>query len=593
MTRAKVDRPVPSGWARTVSKYLGSLPILEFPFATLPTIFAPDRTILKLEQGQRINVFLWCYRERRTNGHLTDFNPSSFLEERAAVLPSVLKRLSKSFQFEGSASPHIKKCFQVLSQFLVFCDSDEHGNGYVRVLDDVEVALAALKKHHTYVRQLMQTQRIARTTAAVRDQIAIRLLGLIHDRTFSDDVQPLGQVSGKGTEPPFERDVAQFLGAIQAIFDSAARLLPILGREQSAAKRVIRLSTASDAVEVEVPESFSDARLMELSCVAFAGLVIADSGANLSVIQRFEMSEDLFSQLETPERLNVNTKEIKLRAGGKPVPVNLTAITVTRFRTYLAIRALLIKTLRCLDIEPLLVQCGYADSTVPPTPKEIRALDAKFLVHLRNKMAVVGCILPGITLRQLRLFKSDHHTRNDGVAVSAAELGHSVATQLKNYGKSEETVAYSEMGGFFEAVVSRVVAAGSEPLTDIPPGRCRSHGCPEPEATNHPVEPDCESPEGCLFCNHFRLHADEVDLRKAISLRYVVRKVEHVSDESPHARRIWLAVADRLDELIDRQQSLMPAETFERVIDDVERRGNLSRYWGIKLQELHLLGVLA
>lgn len=63
---------------------------------------------------------------------------------------------------------------------------------------------------------------------------------------------------------------------------------------------------------------------MELGCMAFAALCVGDSGANLAQIRAYEEPEDIQEQSDSPSRLTAYQKVIKLRAGGKEVPLHLT-----------------------------------------------------------------------------------------------------------------------------------------------------------------------------------------------------------------------------------------------------------------------------
>lgn len=106
------------------------------------------------------------------------------------------------------------------------------------------------------------------------------------------------------------------------------------------------------------------------------------------------------------------------------------------------------------------------------------------------------------------------------------------------------------------------------------------------------MEPDCKKVQGCFFCDKYRVHADEQDMRKLMSCRVVMQQITHLQSDSLHAERVYTAVMDRIEALLRELKQRQP-KVFETVRADVEGRGQLSRYWQRKLSQLHLLGMVA
>lgn len=591
------------GWIRNTTNFLAELPVMDFPFVSLPEIYAPDRTVFKLSDGTRVQPYLWCYLERRSAGCRIEWNPASLSPARVAALPKLIERLSKWCRFEGARPSSIDNHFSYLYQFLSWADGAEHRGKFEFLLTDAELALEALKGHHTYLRQLLQAHQIGHRTASARDRQAVNVLSQIHDRTYRDEIEPLSDPHTGGTEAPQEKDVAQFMSTLQAIFDSAARHILRGGNEpftNDTRHRVIRVSATSDIRTVTLAENYSDVRLMDLACMAFAGIAIGDSGANLAQIQAYEEPENLLEQLAEPDRINLTQKIIKFRAGGKPVSVHLTATTLSRLCTYLQIRANLIARVNSSDIGPMFVQCGYGGakgSFYPREPISVRSLGGNFLTQLRDRTKSIGAELPLITLRQLRAHKDQVAVRRHGVKVAADMMGHSIATAIRNYCKTQESVRQDEMGQFLKSLTTTVLEPSrgfpeTDPTVGIANGSCKDEGNPIAIEIHPVVDPDCKKTEGCFFCAQYRAHADETDLRKLLSCRYVLQRLAPLQGESATADRVYDAVIDRVDALLAEIQQRIPEE-YDRLKHDVQKAGNLSRYWAAKLQQLHLLGMLA
>lgn len=580
---------------------VAKMPTMPFPFDELPEIYIPQKTVLTLAEGLRIHCYQWCYLQREVVKVGTVLNLASLSTARVEAMPRVIQRLSKWVRFENARPQSVAKYFRCMSQFLVWADSAEHEGRYESVLTNADLALQALKEYHSYLRQQIQVHQFSANTAAMRDQTVIKVFSELHERTFLDDIEALSRQPSNGTLPARDEDIASFLSTVQATFDSVARLVLRKGGNvdwSNCDQRLLRVSANDDSKVVKLAEDFSEVRLMELAAVAFAALAIGDTGSNLAQMRDYEEPDDLEQQLAEPDRVNLTQKAIKLRAGGKVVPVSLTTTTLSRLRTYMQIRECLRLRLDCADIAPLFVQCAYINlkKTSGFVAVSLRPLDNAFLNSLRNKFQVIGIKLPGITLRQLRLFKQQDVLRKRGPKVAAEMMGHSIATAVRAYSKAEALVRREQMSAFLSGLEACVIESSGGPseniaIVGIPPGSCGDHGHPIAIETEPAVMPDCENSEGCFFCAKFRVHADAQDTRKLISCRDVLHRLAPLQGESATADRVFFAVIDRINVLLDEIRLRAP-EAYEQARQEVEDRGNLTRYWAVKLQQLFLLGIL-
>jgi hypothetical protein len=513
-----------------------------------------------------------------------------------------LDRLSKWCLHSNARRHSIRSRFEVLAFFLAWADGPEHGQRYEMVLSDADVALQALSGYHSHLRSRLQNHKLSASSASKMDRTAIACLSAIHDRDYKEHIEPLSRGVDRrsgNTVAPKDGNIQKFVSCLQAIFDSAAELvLQENSVISSAGPRRPRLSALDDSCIAELPERYSETRLIELACVAFAALVLADSGANLAVLQGYEEAEDLQDQLSQPDRVNLTHRAIKFRAGGKLVPVHLTAVTTTRLRTYLRVRQMFVERVGCEDIRPLFVQGSYSSQRPGAfSPTAIEPLPRRFLHYLRKKLSAVGADLPqSVTLRQLRTYKQQHLVRRHSLAVVATVMGHSVETAVRAYCKAQEGLREAEMSQFLGSLEKMVLAASDDlsmrsTTEALPAGACANYGKPLPSGQTPIVQPDCRRVEGCFFCENYRLHADEKDLRKLVSCRVALVRIAPLQPDSARAERVYLSIIARIDALLDEIKQRIP-KVVEEVRQDVDNRGNLTTYWSTKLQQLHLLGML-
>lgn len=581
-------------WQRCTPSYVMTLPVLDFPFVTPPAIYAPASTVLRLGDGDNVYAFQWCYlrREGEGRGVIKSFDVSSLSEARVKAMPLALERLSKWLHFNNARPRSGERFLHELGGLLSWADQPQHAGRFEALLGDPDLALEALKGYHTYLRNRLQSHQLSSRTVSKRDQGAIACLSEIHGCVYKDHIEPLQGNRSRGMEAPDAQVVGEFTSTLQAIFDSAAKM--VLGDRPMLPQRLLQVSASDDSKTVELRASYGPLRLMELACVTFAGLVLVDSGANLSVLKEYEEPEDLEEQLAEPERINLTQKAVKFRAGGKDVEVYLSATTMTRLKTYLRVRQALVASLGGVDLAPMFVQCSYDNSRGEPTA--VCTLDQSFLNYIRRKVIRAGASLPSVTLRQLRAYKQQDLVRRAPVAVAAKVMGHSVKTAIAAYCKAQEATRQGELGKFLGSLQETVMAACEDPPEPphqkvIPIGICADHGKPLPTDSSAVLVPDCSKVEGCFFCDNYRLHADAVDMRKLMSCRRVLKYIVPLDGDSVRAERVYTAVVGRIDALLAELKRRQP-HAYETVREDIEERGQLTRYWAGKLQQLHLLGIL-
>lgn len=597
-----------SDWINTGGVYPRSLPRLAFPLeGAMPDLYAPQSTILQTSDGAQTHAYLWCYLERKLSGKRYWFNPSSLSAQRVADMPRAIERLSKHFRFDNVRPRSVSaELWGGLTCFLNWLDAPLHHHGrFESILSDPDLALDALKKHHSYQRQRMQAndtgKRISAAAASMRDVAAIKMMSVIHDREYGNEIEAIKFIRGEGVKAPKTEDVAAFMACVQGVFDSVARIVPDDPRDHNDYTSLSELRWQSGAQQgaAPIPTGTHMERVIELGCIAYAALCIGDSGANLASIQSYEEPEDIDEQLESPERLNLRHKVIKFRAGGKEVPVHLTSTTVSRLRAYLRLREALRRRLDGPEIGPMFIQCKYPAGQARPLG--ITPLRKEFTAALRDRFGAFGIKLPPLTMQQLRAYKSGKVAKEHNPKVAADMMGHSVSTAIRKYSNITDAESRSEMAPFLASLTSVVLsrseagADSSKPvisITAIPAGGCENYGHPDALVDNPLVRPDCKKTEGCFFCNKFHVHADEEDCVKLMSCRSVLARLACRLGGSGAAEQVYAVVIERIGALLNEIKRINP-EAHGRARVVVLEEGRLSRYWASKLQQLHLLGLLA
>ncbi|MCV2354558.1 hypothetical protein LNV09_10325 [Paucibacter sp. B2R-40] len=591
-----------SSWITANKTFVAALPHLKFPLKPgLPDVFAPQSTVMKIEGARKAHTYLWCYLERDLLGaSVHRFNPQSLSARRVQDLPHALELLSKQQTFENLRPSSVITELTLLSSLMKWADGPVHKGKFESILSDPDVALLALKAHHTYLRQRLQGhgghKRIRSNVAGQMDSAAIKAMSAIHGREYGNLIEPLSTAPGPGVKAPKTEDVKNFMSCVQGVFDSIVRLT-----NQTQSGDPIRPLTEVDSVSGEIiwncdgkeqrqeVINSNRSRLMEIGCIAFAALCLGDSGANLAQIQAYETPDDLEEQLSDPERITLKQKVIKFRAGGKYAPVHLTATSSTRLRAYLALRQNLIRRLDCPDLEQMFIRGdrgGSGNKIIGIAP-----ITMAFSNDLRSRFHSLCIELPKVTMQQLRVHRQGDFARKHNPRVVADMTGNTVETAIKAYNKIAAEEAREEMTPFL-VNLTQVVRSNAEqrPTTKIAVGECDDHGNPKAIAENPLVTPDCKKTQGCFFCDKYRLHADELDAAKLMSCRAVLERLDPAHG-SGAAEKVYVVVVDRITSLLLEIKRQNPS-AHERARQQVVEQGNLTRYWALRLQQLHTLGLL-
>lgn len=285
--------------------------------------------------------------------------------------------------------------------------------------------------------------------------------------------------------------------------------------------------------------------------------------------------------LRSPNVVRQQFREIKCRAGAKMISFHVTLEFLPKLRTYLRLRDYVLNGSRAT---PLFINCAKDGS--------IERTDTAFLARTYKRLEVLGLQLPRLGARKWRAAKNDWLTSTYGPVVASEDMGHSLATALKSYTNGTQTAHRAEMSAFLGTLESVILEPGDTPQNSRPSavGMCTEYEKPIPILSNSGVAPDCRSSEGCLFCENYRIHADESDTRKLISCRRCIRETSARAMSLAEYDTTFGAVLRRIDFLLNELRK-RDAEMVARVEHDVETDGNLDEFWADKLALLYELGL--
>ena len=310
------------------------------------------------------------------------------------------------------------------------------------------------------------------------------------------------------------------------------------------------------------------------------------TGENDSCAARIILNEDY-----TLENSNLNFKTIKWRAKGVTVTFDIQSEFYEDFKTFLLIRKYLIK-LHNINHNKLFLNRVNYKLVPPPTRGDF---SVKIKSHISNIFKKNNF---SATSRKIRVSKGIWIREKYGSTVSSYILQHSKKTSETNYTGISSAKSSEELTQYFDTITNQLLPpARVETESKTPSGSCIEQGTPSPishAAIKKPSTIDCSDLKSCLFCSKYKVHSDEVDIRKLISMKYIIVQSEHLATSIEHYNRIYKPSLAHIDELLKRikAQGEKQAKLISNIHKQVFEEEILSKYWYRKLELLNELGII-
>jgi hypothetical protein len=277
---------------------------------------------------------------------------------------------------------------------------------------------------------------------------------------------------------------------------------------------------------------------------------------------------------------------IKYRANNKNVEFQLQSKFISRFHDFLKIRDYALNGREC---EHLFFNVTNNKISIPKN---------QFLGKLSSQInriikKTIDNNLPIINSKQLRINKTNYVEKEDGVINASKVMQTSLSVSLNHYITENSDNVSMQFTKYFEKLNKNIFATDDDNLIETAIGQCRSIDNPVSEIKNTIFKTDCKQIEGCLFCEKYACHADELDLRKLYSLLFVIQEVSINAKNLEHFERVYGNVIIRANSIINEiiaKDGLQ--EIANKVKEEVFEYEDLYPYWEEKLKTLYNMGVI-
>lgn len=586
---------------------------------------SPPTILFKTSAIEFVDIGIFCYKERSRTKAKKTINNQSLIPSRCEALRNWTESAIEGVQIKSLQPVTIGSKFERLIAFLDYADSALLKDP----CENAESYADALRSYTNYLRNTFSTERSASYLQLLQSE-AILSGSWFFPQTTTDFKNNLFLIrapkhSKKQTATPSEEEMQKSLTISSKIFNQLFDMTmqftklpcqvtfdkdptwiipgtpwyadPVEKKSKTWNYREGRPLTQNETTDTAATWRKTSARthktiervnsdrytqlrytLASFARDAFLALFCANSGLNEKQI--IDLPEDL-------EIIN-NTKNhllcvIKNRSGGKNVYGTITNVFRPSLEKYMDLRKYL---LRERQHPKLFFRTSSTEDL------SLYDLDEGQLVKYYTKIEkTLRLDIPKLGYRQLRKFKSVWLRKSKGVKASANAMGHTPQTSDKNYSEENKETAEAEMATFFTklsaSVSDRIIGITLKELRR-PEGdlatqaaHCKKPDNPRPEIQAVSAIVKCGNPRGCLFCDNFRIHADEEDVRKICSQKYVTMETMSLTDSESHFNEVHGETIARIDLYLETISKLSKSKELmvKRIHHDVFSNENLTPYW--------------
>lgn len=334
-----------------------------------------------------------------------------------------------------------------------------------------------------------------------------------------------------------------------------------------------------------------------LALQSYTQLFMMITGANASDILNFEYE----TEFEYERDLFKNDfKNIKLRAAGKRVAYSVGGRYGYKiFKEYLELRSWVLNGVECKYLFFIISKKGAFINEY----NQLRDVDLQRF-YKRTKGRFYNKHVKNITSSSIRKYKdlilNELKQSPQDVADS---LNHTVSTADSSYSATSPDRLQKELSNYWSAtkkareLIKIKQSESSDTDKSITVGHCDSIGHPVVSKVNDsvPVQVNCKSQYGCLYCEHYSCHADEEDIHKLLSLAYVVDEIRNYSTDMVHVESLFKDLAIRIKYIIGeiKKKSDVHIELVNAIKKRVFELGELTPFWEKRLQQYESMGVIS
>ena len=313
---------------------------------------------------------------------------------------------------------------------------------------------------------------------------------------------------------------------------------------------------------------------------AYLSIFAAITNANETSVRNFTWDDSLvFRECIFPKSPKLRT--VKYRANGMDVVFEIRANGIALFERFLNFRKYILRGREHKYLFVTLSREGEISQLAAGTLRR----------HYSRIRAQLYPGFKGVGYREWRANAGTVAFDIAGATTASQILQTSVKSVLRNYSKGTIENWERDLTAYFNAFAEEF---GVYKARRIPIGHCNGDGIPENLDKNPAMRPNCTNFEGCLHCNKYSLHIDEEDIRKILSMQYVILQTEHTAASKEKFNYAFKSTLSKIEWILSEvsNTSREAKELVDQTRTQVFEEEDITEYWQAKLNMLIEMGVI-
>ncbi|KLN58897.1 hypothetical protein WH96_20550 [Kiloniella spongiae] len=622
---------------------------LKIPSKKNISILYPERIILEIEEIGNVWIGTLCYSRAYPKGNKYNIDLHSLVTTRLLSVKKIILFANDLFLNDPRRPITKVGIIRDFMRFIRWCDQNEMFDA----LNNKCKAVESYKKFVIYLHEQINTYKL-KTGTAVTIQASVReiLCSLFNTTDIHQGIKEVYKKNdSKSTLPPCEVRQAKTLGICSAIFNgftdllinkklfpyalkvprriglnnnklwifpsyksfsiesnthdtmspcarghalnwkegkirSIDEMIELYGCSKEAAQKKIYRTTKNLEIHNNDFKSYFRLEKARIAQTAFVILFIANTEMNRS--QVFNLRWDDNYKIE---KNKIGFRQIKYRAQNREVFFEIQASFLRQFLKYLKLRAYLNNK----------IPSNYLFRYPKKSKKQAIINVIPNISSLKRITEKIDKSLEFVNPIEWRAAKSDWYLNNTDPTTTSIALQNTEAVVLKHYAAGSHSKHVEEVGNFLTAlshIPTRIFSKKSPASTVILEtalGGCSNFNNPTSTISTLKTPPDCNQPEGCLFCNKFLIHADVKDVQKLLSCLFCLEKTASFSANINQFESIYIPIKYRINQILDEISQI--SNRHRKMVKDTKSAVNeyedLSPYWERKIMMFIEVGAIS
>lgn len=327
-----------------------------------------------------------------------------------------------------------------------------------------------------------------------------------------------------------------------------------------------------------------------LSLALHTMLLRSLTGANKSTLENV-LYEDVYDL--SRDSLSRQLGDVKLKAGGRVTRYPLGKKGKDFMKSFVSLRQWV---LNGKDVKPLFIFLDTGQRPISVSTGQGRMSNATNRAHAFVCKYIVGEKVPNVTSQSRHYKSAILHSMGESQSDISSAMNHTDEVNEVSYTAIPVDIMQGEIASYWASfkATREIIRDWKASDKSVPLGSCDEYDDPIIIASGAPIEPNCNVPEGCMWCEHFLVHADRDDIHKLISCKFVIDELRAYHPDLADIESMFSVLSLRIEDIAREIGEI--SVTHARMVKDVFRLvfevGELTPFWARKLSRYELIGVV-